>query len=243
MAQDLILAGVVHRDPAGLPRLAALLEELSPKAVALELAEPSVALRRERGAALRQKMAAALAEVGQGALAEALERGERLGGGVGELAAALELPYEFAGAEAYCRHTGAPLELLGDPEAARLAVARLEDELLTAEHLRALLESEARAGIEGSSAGEQYALARSYLGKAQLFRYHFSAAEAAALEAQAGAAAPRLEALLTRGGPVLYLAGWEQLIDGGLRTVYPRFKERARRVLLCDAKLSAGPAH
>ncbi len=81
---------------------------------------------------------------------------------------------------------------------------------------------------------EQYALARRYFGDPSLFRYHFGAREAAALEARDAYAGRGLSRLCERWGRVAYVAGWEHLVDGGLSTTWPAFKERAQRLLICD---------
>jgi len=236
MDRRITLLGVVHRDPQGEARLYSLLCRVKPQAVGLELAEPSVAARREHGEELKAKLGRSLRAAGRDDLALALERGERLPGVWGELAGALELPYELRAAQAWAGQSGAALALLDDPVAAAAAVARLTGELFEEENVRALLEEEARSPAPSPDPiAEQYALARGYLGNAQLFRYHFGAEERSSLEDRDAFVARGLEALCARFERVLYVAGWEHLIDGGLKTIGALWGERARRVLLVDA--------
>ena len=233
--QGLWMLGVVHRDPEGEARLLAWLRRLAPRAVGLELSAPSMRLRRERGAALREKLVAALRSCTRPDLADAVAAGGRPAGVAGDLAAALEVPFELVAAEAWAREGGAEVELLDDPEAASRAVAMLEGELLEAPNVEALLAEEAKVGRAFDPVFEQYALARRYFGNPQLFRYHFGASEAAAMEARDAFVGRGLARLAERSGAVAYVAGWEHLVDGGLATIWPAFKDRAQRRLICDA--------
>ncbi len=232
------MLGVVHRDPEGEARLLAWLRRLAPQAVGLELSPPSVRLRRERGGQLRAKLAASLRACGRGDLADEVEAGRRPAGVAGDLAAALEVPFELLAAEAYAGESGAALELLDDPDAAAQAVALLERELLEAPNVALLLEQEARVGRAFDPFFEQYALARRYFADPTLFRYHFGASEAEAMASRDAFVAQGLARLCERFARVAYVAGWEHLVDGGLRTIWPAFKDRgARRSLI-----SADPA-
>jgi len=230
----------VHRDPLGEARLLAALRKLAPRAVGLELAAPSVQARRERGAELRDRLARAFAGAGRPELAAALRGGEPLPGIAGELADALAVPYELLAAEAFARESGAVVGLLDDPALAQRGVALLEEGLLEPAGVKALLDEEAKVGRHQDPVWEQYVLARRYFGNAQLFRYHFSDAEAQALEARAAYVGERLRLLADRFAAetgevtVVHVAGWEQLVDGGLSTLWPAFRDSARRVLLPD---------
>ena len=232
---EIWLVGVVHRDPRGLSRLSALLRRLAPQAVGLELSSPSVQARRERGAMLRARLSAGLRQVGRAGVADDLEAGRPLQGVAAELALAIEVPYELLAAEEWAAASGAVVELLDDPVAAAQAVAVLEGELLSAQNLEALLDEEARAVRLADPVAEQYALARRYFADPQLFRYHFGAEELAVLEARDGFVAEGLRALARRFAKVVYVAGWEHLVDAGLATLWTLFKQEAQRLLLADA--------
>jgi hypothetical protein len=236
MEQGLVLVGVVHRDPQGEARLGALLRRLAPQAVGLELAEPSLAARREHGAPLQKKLVDGLRAAGREDLARLAASGSPVPGVAGELLRALELPYELRAAEAWSRESGAKVALLDDPTEVAAAVARLTGEVYEEENVRLLLEEEARGGQAAADpVCEQYALARRYLADPQLFRYHFGREEAKALEARDAYVARGLADLCAQDARVVYVAGWEHLVDGGLATIGPLLGERARRVLLCDA--------
>jgi hypothetical protein len=219
------MLGVVHRDPEGEARLLSWLRRLAPQAVGLELSMPSVKLRRERGEALRAKLAASLRHCLRGDLADAVEAGGRPPGVAGDLAAALEVPFELLAAEAWARQSGAALELLDDPVPAAQAVSLLEGELLEAPNVALLLEQEAKVGRAFDPIFEQYALARRYFADPGLFRYHFGTSEAEAMAARDAYVAEGLSRLCERHGCVVYVAGWEHLVDGGLKTIWPAFKE------------------
>lgn len=234
MAVELVLVGVVHRDPRGEARLRAFLESEAPAAVSLELSAPSVESRK--AGRLTRLLVGLLAEVGRPELAAAVERGEPLSGRLGELAAGAQSPYELEASQSWARESGARIELLDDPQAAQRAIALVESELLTATNLRALLDEDSRTLVVGDPTEEQYALARRYFGNPQLFRFHFSAAEVAEMEARDAHVTLGLERLLGEvDGKIVHVAGWEHLVDGGLKTLFPRWKGRARRVLLANA--------
>lgn len=238
MEPGLCLLGVVHRDPQGESRLLAALRKLQPEAVGVEMAAPSVALRRERGPELRRRLGEAFRALGRDDLLEALEAGADLPGVAGELASALAVPYELRAAEAWARESGASVELLDDPGLAERGAALLEQGLLEPAGVKALLDEEAKVGRHFDPVFEQYALARRYFGNAQLFRYHFGAEEVALLEARARYVAAGLERLTARFGRVVHVAGWEQLVDGGLGTLWPALKDRAQRLLVPDLEES-----
>ncbi len=230
-----ILVGVVHRDPRGEERLLSLLRRERPDAVALELSSPSVEFRRDRGEALRARLAEALSTAGRADLAGRVRRGEAPAGSAGELARTLQLPFELCAAEAWASESGAELALLDDPAPAAEAVALIERELITEENVRALLERDLKSPPALDPVEEQYAAAKRYLNSPHFFRYHFSSAELAAMVARDGYVTEGLTALCARRAKVVYVCGWEHLIDAGVATLWPRWKERARRLLLCDA--------
>lgn len=230
--RQLWMLGVVHRDPEGEARLLAWLRRLSPRAVGLELSTPSVRLRRERGGALRARLVASLRSCSRGDLADEVEGGRRPAGVAGDLAAALEVPFELLAAEAYCGEAGAALELLDDPVAAARAVEVLERELMEAPNVALLLEQEAKVGRAFDPVFEQYALARRYFADPSLFRYHFGASEAEAMAARDAYVAQGLSRLCESHERVCYVAGWEHLVDGGLATLWPAYKDRAQRRLI-----------
>lgn len=234
MEPGLCLLGVVHRDPQGETRLLAALRKLQPEAVGVELAAPSVALRRERGAELRARLGHAFRSLGRDDLAQGLEREDELPGVAGELASALAVPYELRAAEAWARESGASVELLDDPDLSERGAVLLEQGLLEPESVKALLDEEAKVGRHFDPVWEQYALARRYFGNAQLFRYHFGAEEVALLEARARYVAAGLARLGAKHSRVVHVAGWEQLVDGGLGTLWPALKDRAQRMLVPD---------
>lgn len=234
MGQGIWLLGVVHRDPEGEARLLGWLRKLAPRAVGLELAAPSVDARRLRGDRLRARLAAGLRGAGRADLADGFEAGEPLPGVAGELAAAIELPFELRAAEAWAKESGAEVALLDEPGFAAQAVALLEAELFEPANVAALLEEEAKVGRAFDPVFQQYALARRYFGNPGLFRYHFRPEEVASMEARDAHALAGLEALVARAGSAAYVAGWEHLVDGGFATIGPRLGDRAVRRLICD---------
>lgn len=227
-----LLVGVVHRDPDGEARLLSLLRRERPTAVGLELSSPSVEFRRERGAQLRERLVDALRAAGAAESAERVARGEAPAGIAGELARTLALPYELVAAERYAEETGAEVALLDDPAPAREAVTLIESELITHEKVRALLERERKAPPAPDPVGEQYAAAMRYFNSPHFFRYHFSTAELNAMVSRDAYVTEGLASLCERHERVVYVCGWEHLVDAGVPTLWPRWKDRARRMLL-----------
>lgn len=120
------MIGVVHRDPRGEARLHAVLNELRPDLVTLEVSPYAVAFRRERGAAL-------LARLDELTPAGKTEHGE-----IQAIRETLQMPFEYRAAVAYAAAGRSRVELVDDSDVSQELLAEVENELLTPENIRAL---------------------------------------------------------------------------------------------------------
>lgn len=190
----LVLIGTVHLDPAGEAALAAVLRELEPRVVTVEVSPYAVDFRRRVGPRLRARLEAHRAATGE--LPEALEA----------LAAQLEVPFEVRAAEAYAADRGAALHLLGDDAESRELLEALERDALAEDNLRYL------AGRAELPLAERVAVerrrARRYLARSR----PVGTTTGSWLDEVEARLAARLDALLRgAGGPVAHVGGWEHL--------------------------------
>jgi len=124
--QGLTLVGTVHLDPQGHAALLALLHELKPDAVTVEVSAYAVEYRRTAGPELLARLEPF--RQSDGSLPRPMHA----------VVAQLRPPFEYTAAEAYAARTGAQLALVGDGQLSRQLLSRLERELMVTDNLVAL---------------------------------------------------------------------------------------------------------
>src|SRR6185295_12126405 len=194
---NLVLVGVVHRDPRGLRRLARLLERERPDRVTVEVSRESVRFRREYWRRLSPHPPRPLPVP----LPLGGERGTRFTALPYELRSVLRLPFEYRAARDYARKTGAPVALLEKSRYARERLAAID------EWMKDGSRSERRFTI--ADFDRELARARAVLRDPR--RSLPRPAELALRDAFA-AAKLRAWAAANPGAKVLHVGGWEHLV-------------------------------
>jgi hypothetical protein len=218
---SLVLIGTVHGDPRGHARVLRLLERLRPDAVTVEISRFSVRFRRAWEGRWRRQLREALAGLPPGADEHPA---------IQQVAAQIDLPFEYRAARDYCRRKGIrclPLDLGG---VARRHLPRYGRELLSEANLMALAQ-EPRDSLEEAVARE-FHRARSALAQPP---WRLPLPESAETRRRELFVSRRLKRLLLKGGRIVHLGGWEHLVpwrEGrGLRAW---LEEQKPHILLAD---------
>lgn len=124
--KGLTLVGTVHLDPEGHAALLALLHDLKPDAVTVEVSSYAIEYRRTAGPELLGRLEPF--RLPEGNLPRPMHA----------VVAQLRPPFEYTAAEAYAARTGAQLNLVGDGQLSRQLLDRLERELMVTDNLVAL---------------------------------------------------------------------------------------------------------
>lgn len=225
---NLVLIGTVHGDPRGYERVARLLARLRPETVTVEISRFSVRYRRaweERWQRLLEEALAALPPEVSGHPAILM------------VAAQITLPFEYRAARDYSRRYGArclPLDLGGLSRRHLPAYSRV---LLSPANLQALA-AEPREPLE-EAVDREFRRARWALERAPA---RLPLPDNPETRRREFFVSRRLKRLVTKGGKVAHLGGWEHLIpwgDGeGLRSW---LEEQKPYILLADAGDSLTP--
>jgi hypothetical protein len=136
-AVRIVLAGVVHRDPAGADRLWSFLETRRPDGVSVELSRYSLSFRRSHAAVLEAALDENLDDLVRETARTEAGRPHELGH-VRAIRAAIGLPYEYDVASTFCRRHGIAFELADLSASSRNHLPDLE-ELVSMQNLRRLL--------------------------------------------------------------------------------------------------------
>lgn len=133
----LTLIGTVHRDPAGESRLAALLDELRPDFITLEMSPAARDYRQRQGQMLLQRLDFILDRLaGETDTPRATLAAHPAIEGIRTL---LALPYEYRAAHAYATSANIPLELIDLSEVSLHKLRRIENSLITYRNLKTLV--------------------------------------------------------------------------------------------------------
>ncbi|MBN2497239.1 MAG: hypothetical protein JXR96_21785 [Deltaproteobacteria bacterium] len=187
----LVLVGTVHLDPQGGRSLRALLDELRPELITVEVSAYAIEFRKHIASDLAGLMAPYRRV--DGGLPPGLEAA----------AAQLELPFEYAASEEWAARRGARLEAVGDSRLSRRLLGRLQRELLTPENLASLA---ARPGTGLAAEVEQaWQLAR------RRARRPLDTAAAAERERVERALAKRIRKAGAGELDCVHAGGWEHL--------------------------------
>ena len=128
----LILIGTVHGDPRGYDRALKVLQHFRPEVVTVEISWFSWRYRLRHGPRWQRLLAQALEGLPPGAAQHLAIR---------RLAAQVSLPFEVRAVRDYCREYGVPWQPLDLGGPSRRHLPRYARELLSAENLRALLDT------------------------------------------------------------------------------------------------------
>ena len=207
---EIVLVGVIHGDPEGYDRLAALLRREDPSLVTLEFSEFGLRFRREKAATIRENLRCLLLDIGlDGEAIRTLFRK----GGPGGLTALLDFPYEYLAARDFCSERGRPLSLIDLSRFSGQKLRLLEEEALQAENIRALLDRKDPDMRE--EVRRQRRMAERCLAGGSDFPFLRSTelAEEMRIRDQHMAEEIRRRAEACPGAKLMHIGGWEHLVD------------------------------
>lgn len=215
----LMLAGTIHKDPAGADRLWKFLDDRRPSGLTLEMSLYSLRFRREHRERLASELEANVQKLGPKAAASAHVR---------EIRRAIELPYEYEVCESYARRRDIPLELVDIAKVSRDYLAHY-DELVSADNLKKLL-----AAPEPDAAAEadrQRRIAKRLLAAAKpLGKKDWPVPPDPDTEEREAAMERRIKRVLEKaaGSHWIHVGGWEHLLWlEDRQSLYARLKSLA----------------
>jgi hypothetical protein len=222
------MVGTVHRDPKGFGRLLRLLEKEEPQGIAVEVSPYALTFRARQTFHLRSLLRENLRKIqadGGESYREILSHGEIQG-----IFLLLKVPYEWKAAEFFARRENAWLKAIDLSNYSEKKLQHLA-ELIGPNNLRALLRTPRKAIADRIAA--EYARARN-------FWTHPPPGWAPSEETENREVnmAEEISRLTDKGrhGKVLFIGGWEHLLDPPSgETLYTRLRKyRPRRILLGD---------
>ncbi len=204
---QLYLLATVHADPAGYARAWRFFEQVRPEVISVEISPFSVRYRQRAGKRWQRRLSEALRSLPPDA-------SQKLA--VARVAAQMELPFEYRVARDWGKAHQTPVKLLDAGAVARVNLPRYAAELLSAENLRLLWDSEAIGTLEDFVAEEFRRARLAWEGKLRK--------PPRCIDQRDGQRerlwARRLKRLLAKGRRVMHLGGWEHLVPwpggGGL---------------------------
>lgn len=154
----LTLIGTIHRDPRGEERLGALLAELAPDYLTLEMSPTSLRYRQQHGRLLLQRLERIVERLAEGdeVRRQAIEEHPS----VVDIRGLLALPFEYRAAIAYAEPHGRSLMLIDDSEVSQHKLRQIETELINYRNLRTLI---SLAGNHSAHGEESYTVAHTLL--------------------------------------------------------------------------------
>jgi hypothetical protein len=225
---DLILVGVVHRDPKGRGLLAGLLAELKPEAICLEMSPLGLVWRETQGPILKKRLARLL---------QSLPIGKRAHPHVQMIGAALGLPFEFLAARAHARRKRLPLHLVDLNWISREHLALYGSDIVTAKNLAILVQADDLSLEERVT--REYRTASDLLSGGGRLRPGISPkVHDGASRLRERFLACRIRLVASRHRRVVHVGGWSHLIeDPEGRSMASHLKDLSpRRMLLSEAR-------
>jgi hypothetical protein len=237
LAKELLLIGVVHRDPQGAVRLGKLLAEECPVSLAVEISPYGLFYRRKNSRHLRRNLRRRAKR-----LAGKLEVSWRDWGQINALEIQLAVPFEYRMAQKYCRDTGAALACIDSSLWSKGWINEHWQQLLSRENLEVLLKCPPATLAE--EVEREYKMAAHLMNKQEQF---LASAFIRVWSADPLWQQREMELAQALGetyarvqeGRVTYVGGWQHLLrpnSGG--TLYDRLKHlQPRRILLSSREV------
>ena len=227
------LIGTVHHDPRSAAPLAALLAQLQPDRLTVEIAPEVVLYRQTHGVLLLRKLGMIVERLA-GAPAVAPPRAEHPG--IKTIRTLLGLPYEFRVACSYARQRGIKVQAIDQSDRSLARLRPVEERLISLRHLKKIISSPKAAPADNA---RRYELAR------QLLASPDARGRGAFLQGCRGEEgigprdrhlAAKIRALLqSQPGHLVHIGGWVHLIDDpSNETLYSLLSDLHPRRLLLD---------
>lgn len=235
---SLTLIGTVHGDSAGEAALFALLQELRPDRLTVEVSPAALAYRRRRGLLLLQKLDLILDRLAE---SFAQPRGDlEQHPEILSLRRLLSPPFEYAAASRYAGLTGIPLQLVDDSAVSLERLQRVETELITYRHLKSLVSRHAAPVTEN----EGYSIARRLLQTTAEGCATFLARcrGSEGIGPRDALIAETIRAAVAVPGHLVHIGGWVHLLpDLRHETLYSRLADLAPQRRLLDPSQPVSP--
>lgn len=131
-ASALTLIGTVHHDPQSAAALAALLGELHPDQLTVEISTNAVTYRQTHGVLLLRKLEMILERL----VGDSQQPSLHLHPDIVTIHNLLSLPYEYSMASAYAQEKGIELHAIDQADVSLLKLRQIEERLISLAHLR-----------------------------------------------------------------------------------------------------------
>lgn len=231
-ASSLTLIGTVHHDPRSAAPLAALLAQLRPDLLTVEISPDVVAYRQTHGVLLLRKL---------GMIVDRLRRPSASPvfivdhPGIAAIRNLLGLPYEFSVACAYAEEKGVVVQAIDESESSLAKLRPVEERLISLQHLKRIAASPPEVPPDNA---HRYELAR------QLLESSDARLRSAFLQGCRGEEgigprdrhlAAKIRALAQdQPGHLVHIGGWVHLLDDpGGETLYSLLSDlHPQRILL-----------
>ena len=226
------LIGTVHHDPRSAASLAALLAELQPDCLTVEISPDVVLYRQTHGVLLLRKLGMILERLA-GAPALALSPAEHPD--IKTIRTILGMPYEFSVACTYARQGGIKVQAIDQSDSSLAKLRPVEERLISLRHLKKIISSPKAAPPDNT---HRFELAR------QLIASPAAQLRSAFLQGCRGEEgigprdrhlAEKIRTLArSQAGHLVHIGGWVHLLDDPAgETLYSLLADlRPRRILL-----------
>lgn len=222
----------MHHDPRSAAPLAALLGQLKPHLLTVEISPSVVAYRQTHGVLLLRKLGMIVERlVGQSASSSLVDHP-----GIAEIRNLLGLPYEFRVACTYARKRGIEVQAIDESDSSLAKLRPVEERLISLRHLKKITAS---PGEEPPDNAHRYALARQLLSSPDA-RLRSAFLQGCRGEEGVGPRdrhlAAKLRALVqSQSGQLVHIGGWVHLLDDPAgETLYSLLSDLHPRRLLLD---------
>jgi hypothetical protein len=226
------LIGTVHHDPNSSAPLAALLAQLQPDRLTVEISPEVVLYRQTHGVLLLRKLGMIVERLA-GSTALALPLAEHPG--IRMIRTLLGLPYEFRVACTYARKRGVEVQAIDESDSSLAKLRPVEERLISLRHLKKIAAS---PGEEPPETAHRYALARQLLASPDA-RLRSAFLQGCRGEEGIGPRdrhlAAKIRALAqSQPGHLVHIGGWVHLLDDPAgETLYSLLADlQPRRILL-----------
>jgi len=207
----LTLIGTVHHDPRSAAPLAALLTQLQPDLLTVEISPDVVAYRQTHGVLLLRKLGMIVERLlGQAAPTPLAEHS-----GIAAIRNLLGLPYEFCVAGAYAEEKGIVVQAIDQSDSSLAKLRPVEERLISLQHLRRIVASPGTDPPEDNA--HRYVLARQLLASPDV-RLRSAFLQGCRGEEGIGPRdrhqAAKIRSLLqSQPGHLVHIGGWVHLLD------------------------------
>ncbi|MDZ4184678.1 MAG: hypothetical protein U1D97_06830 [Desulfuromonadales bacterium] len=236
----LTLIGTVHHDPRSAARLAALLAQLQPDRITVEISPDVVLYRQTHGVLLLRKLGMIVERLA-GAPASTPRLAEHPD--IKTIRTLLGLPYEFRVACTYARKRGIQVQAIDQADSSLAKLRPVEERLVSMRHLKKIISSPKGAPADNA---HRYVLARQLLATpdAQLLSDFLQGCRGEeGIGPRDRHLSEKIRSLVqSQPGHLVHIGGWVHLLDDPAgETLYSLLADLQPRRILLDPDYSPQP--